>query len=136
MNYEFVTTCVECGQKFIVVWVMDPLRVGPESIARITCPVCGQRFYQKAGDLSPSAPGQNLLTGRPVRSVEAIYDCPHCGKRSIFVLLVHTDLTWAELSKETVQRAVCNNAGCSQRGLVQELKPARVQLGTLSSAWA
>jgi hypothetical protein len=67
-----------------------------------------------------------------VRSVELDYDCPHCSKRGILVSLVHTDLSWDELSQESVQTGVCHNGLCPQRGLLQTLKPSRVVRGSLN----
>ncbi len=75
---------------------------------------------------------QTLVFGRPVRSVEVDYDCPYCSDRGILVSLLHTDLSWDELSNEQVQTAVCDNDLCPQRGLLQELKPSRVVLGSLN----
>jgi hypothetical protein len=75
---------------------------------------------------------QNLFFGHPVRSVEVDYDCPCCGNRGILVTLLHTDLSWDELSKEHVQSAVCDNGLCLQRGLLQKLKPSRIVLGALN----
>jgi hypothetical protein len=48
------------------------------------------------------------------------------------VSLLHTDLSWDELSKEPVQTAVCHNDLCPHRGLLQSLKPSRVLLGSLN----
>jgi hypothetical protein len=62
------------------------------------------------------------------------YDCPQCGNQAISVSLLHTDLSWDELSKEHVQTAVCNNGLCPQKGLLQKLKPSRVLLGSLNPA--
>jgi hypothetical protein len=45
---------------------------------------------------------------------------------------VHTDLSWDELSQESVQTGVCNNGLCPQRGLLQTLKPSRVVRGSLN----
>ena len=53
MAYQFVTTCASCAKQFGVVWTMDSTRTGPESIARITCPLCRKSFHQHAGDLLP-----------------------------------------------------------------------------------
>jgi len=75
---------------------------------------------------------QKLAVGRPVRSVEVDYDCPCCGQRGILISLLHTDLSWDELSKEHVQTAVCDNGLCRQRGILQKLKPSRVVLGSLN----
>ena len=61
------------------------------------------------------------------------YDCPQCGNQAISVALLHTDLSWDELSKQHVQTAVCNNGFCPQKGLLQKLKPSRVILGALNS---
>ena len=137
MDYEFVTTCAKCGKFFTIFWVMDQIRVGPESVAKITCPACGERFYQRVSDLIPiKARGLSLLTGRPVRTVELVYDCPSCGMREISVTLVHTDLSWEDLVKETIQTTVCNNTTCPQSGLQQKVKPGRTGLGTLNASWA
>ena len=136
MDYRFITTCGKCGKDFTVFWAMDRNRVGPESVADITCPVCGKRFNRSARDLLPyEARGGGLLTGHPVRTVEVVYDCPHCGNNEIFVVLAHTDSPWADLSKEANQLAVCNYAACSHRGLQQNLLPTRVQLGALNPSW-
>ncbi len=134
MAYQFVTRCVNCAKQFGILWAMDPTRrVGPTTIAKITCPLCGKRFYQDAKDLLPiEAQIQNLAVGRPVRSVEVDYDCPYCSNRGMLVSLLHTDLSWGELSKEHVQTAVCDNGLCPQRGLLQKLKPSRVALGSLN----
>jgi hypothetical protein len=75
---------------------------------------------------------QSLAFGRPVRSVEVDYDCPHCSNRGILVSLLHTDLSWGELSNEYEQTAVCDNGLCPQSGLPQKLKPSRVVLGALN----
>ena len=110
-------------------------RVDPKTVARVTCPLCGKRFYQDAKELLPiESQIQNLFVGRPVRSVEVDYDCPGCGSRGILISLLHTDLSWGELSKEHVQTAVCDNGLCPKRGLVQKLKPSRVILGSLNPA--
>ncbi len=132
--YQFVTRCANCAKQFGILWAMDPTRrVGPTTIAKITCPLCGKRFYQDAKDLLPiEAQIQNFVVGRPVRSVEVDYDCPYCSNRGILVSLLHTDLSWGELSKEHVQTAVCDNGLCPQRGLLQKLKPSRVALGSLN----
>jgi DNA-directed RNA polymerase subunit RPC12/RpoP len=136
MDYEFVTTCAKCGKDFTVFWVMDQIRVGPESVAKISCPACGERFYQKVSDLIPfKARGLNLLTGHPVRTVELVYDCPSCGLRGISITLVHTDLSWEDLANEAIQATVCNNTICSQRGLPQKIRPGRTGLGTLNASW-
>jgi DNA-directed RNA polymerase subunit RPC12/RpoP len=133
--YQFIGRCVNCAKQFGIVWVRDwTRRVGPKIVARITCPLCGKRFYQDAKDLQPIEPQiQNLVFGRPVRSVEIDYDCPHCSSRGILVLLLHTDLSWDELSKERVRTAVCDNHLCPQKGLLQKLKPSRVVLGSLNA---
>ena len=108
-------------------------RTGPKTVAKITCPLCGKRFDQDAKDLLQiGSQLQNLVFGRPVRSVEVDYDCPHCSDRGILVSPLHTDLSWDELSNEQVQTAVCNNDLCPQRGLLQELNPSRVVLGSLN----
>jgi DNA-directed RNA polymerase subunit RPC12/RpoP len=133
--YQFVTRCANCGKQFGVIWVMDSMRVGPKSAARITCPLCAESFYQHAKDLLPiESHTQNLAFGRPVRSVEIDYDCPCCGKHKILVALLHTDLSWDDLSKVHVQTAACNNGLCPQRGLFQKLKPSRLGLGSLNPA--
>jgi DNA-directed RNA polymerase subunit RPC12/RpoP len=113
--YQFVTRCGNCAKQFGILWVMDSTRqVDPKTVARITCPLCGKRFHQDAKDLREfGSQTQKLVFGHPVRSVEVDYDCPSCGK-------------------EHVQIAVCNNGRCSQRGLLQTLKPSRVVLGSLN----
>jgi DNA-directed RNA polymerase subunit RPC12/RpoP len=132
--YQFVTRCANCAEQFGILWVMDPTRrVGLKTVARITCPLCGTRFYQDAKDLLQIGPQiQKLVVGRPVRSVEVDYDCPCCGSRGIWISLLHTDLSWGELSEEHVQTAVCHYGLCPQRGLLQKLKPSRVVLGSLN----
>ena len=134
MAYRFVTRCAQCAKEFGILWVMDSTqRGGPKTVAKITCPLCGKRFYQDAKDLLEIASQkQSLVFGRPVRSVEVDYDCPCCGNRGILIALLHTDLSWSELSKEHVQTAVCDNGLCPQRRLLQELKPSRVVLGSLN----
>lgn len=134
MAYQFVAKCAHCGKEFGILWVMDPSRQeGVKTVARITCPRCGTRFYQDAKDLLQIGSQQHKLpVGRPVRSVEVDYDCPYCGRRKILRSLLHTDLSWDELSKEQVQTAVCDNGLCRQRGILQELKPSRVALGALN----
>jgi hypothetical protein len=133
VDHEFVTTCTKCCKDFTILWVMDQVRVGPKSIARITCPACGKRCYRKVSDLIPfKARGQALLTGRPVRTVELVYDCPSCGMHEISMSLVHTDLSWEDLAEETFEIVVCNNTICKKRGLQQILKPIRTRLGTLN----
>ena len=136
MAYRFVTMCANCAKQFGVLWVMDSTRrAGLEIVARITCPLCGKRFDQDAKDLLEiGSHMQTLVFGRPVRSVEVDYDCPYCSDRGILVSLLHTDLSWDELylSAEHVQTAVCENGLCPQRGLLQELKPSRVVLGSLN----
>jgi DNA-directed RNA polymerase subunit RPC12/RpoP len=135
MAYQFVTRCGHCGKQFGVLWVMTSNRVGPKSGARITCPLCKKRFYQDAEDLLPiGSHTQALLFGRPVRSAEIEYDCPSCSKPGILVSLLHTELSWDELSREDVQTAACDNGLCPQRGLLQKLKPTRVVLGALNPA--
>ena len=138
MDYKFLTSCPKCLREFVVFWVADPIRVGLDSVASIACPLCGQTFWQRKGDLCPlNARGKHLLSGRPVRSVELIYDCPCCGKHGIFTSLVHTDLSWEGLSKEkeSVRAGCCNNALCPKMGLQQQLTPARI-LGALNASWA
>jgi DNA-directed RNA polymerase subunit RPC12/RpoP len=132
--YQFVTRCANCAKQFGILWVMDSTRrAGPKTVARITCPLCRKRFDQDAKDLLQiGSQLQNLVFGRPVRSVEVDYDCPHCSNRGILVSLLHTDLSWYELSKEQAQTAVCDNGLCPQRGLLQTLKPSRVVLGSLN----
>jgi hypothetical protein len=133
MAYQFATRCANCAKQFGVLWVMDLTRVGPESVARITRPLCGKRFYQDAKDFLPVGPQiQSLVVGRPVRSVDVAYDCPYCGNRGLFVSLLHTDLSWDELAKESVLTAACDNGLCPQRGLLQKLKLTRVVLGSLN----
>jgi DNA-directed RNA polymerase subunit RPC12/RpoP len=135
MPYQFVTNCAICAKQFGIIWVMDLTRFGLQTVARITCPLCGKRFRQDAKDLLPvGSQIQNLVVGRPVRSVEVDYDCPNCRKRGILVSLLHTDLSWDELSKENVEAAACDNGLCPQRGLLQKLKPSRVLLGSLNPA--
>jgi DNA-directed RNA polymerase subunit RPC12/RpoP len=132
--YQFVTSCAHCAKQFGILWVMDSTRrVGFKTVARITCPLCGKRFYQDAKDLLEiGSQVQKLVFSRPVRSVEVDYDCPHCSNRGILVSLLHTDLSWGELSKENAQTAVCGNGLCPQKGLLQQLKPSRVALGSLN----
>src|SRR5580700_6507500 len=114
---------------------MDSTRISPESVARITCPLCRKSFDQPAKDLLPiGSKIQKFVVGRPVRSVEVDYDCPYCRNRGIAVLVLHTDLSWDELSKEHVQTAVCDNGLCPLRGLGQKVKPSRVLLGSLNPA--
>src|ERR1700733_4118616 len=126
MDYEFITTCATCRKDFTILWMMDQIRVGLKSIARISCPVCRERFYQKASNLIPfKGPRRGLLIGRPVRTVELIYDCPSCGMRGISMTPVYADFSWEDLVKETSQTAVCNNYICSRKGLQQKVKPGR-----------
>jgi len=134
MAYQFVTRCTDCDTQFGIIWVMEPTRrVGHKTVAKITCPLCRARFFQDAKDLREvGSQIQFLVVGRPVRSVEIDYDCPRCRKRGILVSLLHTDLSWGELFKENVQTAVCHNGFCAQRGLLQNLKPSRVVLGSLN----
>ena len=54
--------------------------------------------------------------------------------RGILVALLHADLSWRELSKENEQSAVCRNDLYPQRGLLQQLKPSRIVLGSLNPA--
>ena len=137
MAFQFVTRCTDCAKQFGIIWAMDPTRqVGHKTVAKITCPLCGTRFYQDAKDLREvGSQIEFLVIGRPVRNVEVDYDCPHCRKRGILVSLLHTDLSWDELSfsVEHVQTAVCDNGLCSQKGLPQKLKPSRVVLGALNA---
>ena len=136
MAYQFVTTCANCAKQFGIFWVMDSTRrVDPMTVARITCPLCKKRFDQDAKDLRQiGSEMEYLVVGRPVRSVEVDYDCPYCSNRGILVSLLHTDLSWDELSwsEECVHTAVCDNGLCPQRGLLQTLKPSRVVLGALN----
>jgi DNA-directed RNA polymerase subunit RPC12/RpoP len=134
VDYQFVAKCTNCEKQFGVLWVTDRTRrPGLKTVVRITCPLCGTRFYQDAKCLLQSGPEiQKLAVGRPVRSVEVDYDCPYCGSRGIFISLLHTDLSWDEVRKEQVQTAVCDNGLCPQKGLLQKLKPSRVVLGSLN----
>jgi hypothetical protein len=137
MPYQFVTSCTICAKRFGVLWVMNPIQVGAKSVARITCPHCGKRFSQDAKELRAiGSQIHNLVIGRSVRSVEIDYDCPCCGSRSVLVSLLHTDLSWDELCKEKehVQMGVCDNSFCSQKGLLQKLKPSRIVIGSLNPA--
>jgi len=131
---QYVTRCAHCAKQFGILWVMDSTRrVGPKTVARITCPLCGKRFYQDAKDLlEAGSRAQELVFGRPVRCVEVEYDCPHCSNRGILVSLLHTDLSWSALSEENVQTGVCDNDLCPQKGLLQSLKASRVILGSLN----
>jgi hypothetical protein len=134
VDYLFITRCPRCREEFAVMWVMDPVRVGPESVARIRCPICLGKFYQTVRDLLPhEARRQPLATGRPIRSVEIAYDCSVCGKPEVSVAILHTDLPWEELSEEACLGAVCNNALCQQKGKPQIVRPARVRMGALNS---
>ena len=137
MDYEFVTACVKCGKDFTILWVIDQIRVGPKSVARISCPACGERFFQRVGDLIPFK-GQRLglPTGRPVRTVELSYDCPSCGMSGISITQVHTDLSWEDLAMESIHPAICNNAICPQRGVQQKVKPMRTRLGAVNPNWS
>lgn len=133
--YQFATNCAICARPFVLLWVMEPIQLGSKTVATITCPFCGARFSQDAKILRPiGSEIHNLVVGRPVRSVEIDYDCPSCGNRSISVSLLHTDLTWDELSKESFHTGVCDNRFCPQRGIVQKLKPSRAVLGSLNPA--
>jgi DNA-directed RNA polymerase subunit RPC12/RpoP len=133
MPYQFVTSCAICAKPFGVLWVMDPIQVGTKNVARITCPFCRKRFSQDAKALLPiGSQIQNLVVGRPVRSVKIEYDCSYCSSSGILESLLHTDLSWDELSKENAETAVCDNGLCPQRGLLQKLKPSRVVLGSLN----
>ena len=133
MGYEFLTTCAKCGIEFMVFWVMDPIRVGPQSVAKMICPACGKTFCQTAADLIPFKDrGEHFLTGHPVRSVEVGYDCPYCGYPEIIVSHLHSNLSRKELLEETAREACCHNPICPERGLRQMLKPTRVQVETLS----
>ena len=139
MAYQFVTSCTHCAKQFGIIWMMGPTRqVGAATITRITCPLCGIRFYQDAKNLRHiGSEIQFLVVARPVRNVEVDYDCPSCGKTGILVSLLHTDLSWDELSlsNEHVQTAVCDNHLCPRRGLPQKLKPSRVVLGALNAVY-
>lgn len=137
MAYQFVARCVDCAKEFGILWVIDWNRVGPQTVVTITCPHCGTKFNEHAQDLLAVGPQiQKLAIGRPVRSVEVSFDCSYCHKPGIFVSLLHTDVSWDELSKEEeyVQIAACDNGVCQQRGVLQRLKPARVVLGSLNPA--
>ena len=137
MPFQFVTICVLCGKQFTLIWVMDPVRVGPESAAKITCPICGEKFYRAPGDLlRVSDAKNNLPAGRPVRTTELVYDCPSCGMRGLTVTLVHTDLSWEELSREAMELCVCSNSHCPKRGLQQNLHPTRTGFGALNPSRA
>jgi DNA-directed RNA polymerase subunit RPC12/RpoP len=132
--YQFVTRCANCAEQFGILWVMDSTRrADPKTVARITCPLCGTRIYQDAKDLLPiESQMEKLVVGRPVRSVEVTYDCPCCNNRGILESLLHTDLSWDELSKEQVEIGVCDNGPCPKKGLLQKLKPSGVVLGSLN----
>jgi DNA-directed RNA polymerase subunit RPC12/RpoP len=134
--YQFVARCVNCTKQFGILWVMDSTRqADPKTVARITCPLCRIRFDLNAKDLLKiGSQLQNLVFGRPVRSVEIDYDCPHCGNRGILISLLHTDLSRHELLDEHVQTAACDNGLCPQTGLPQQLNPSRVTLGSLNPA--
>jgi DNA-directed RNA polymerase subunit RPC12/RpoP len=134
--YQFVATCANCDKEFGILWLIHSTRGEVETVAKITCPLCGKRFHQDAKDLIPIGLDeiQKLVLGRPVRSVEVDYDCRYCGTRGILVSLLHTDLSWDELSKEHVQTAVCENRLCPLKGQLQKLKPSRVLLGSLNPA--
>ena len=134
MAYRFVITCANCAKQFGVLWVMDSTRrADPKTVARITCPFCSNRFYLDAKDLLQfGSQMHDLVFGRPVRSVEVDYDCPYCSNRGILISLLHTDLSWDELSMEQLQTAVCDNGLCPQKGILQKLKPSRVLLGSLN----
>jgi transcription elongation factor Elf1 len=137
VDYEFVTNCPRCGKEFTMFWVMNRVQVGPGTVAKITCPACARRFDQRAADLIPfKSKGVDLLTGRSVRTVELIYDCPSCGMREISVTLVHTNLSWEDLAKKNILTAACNSAICPQRGLRQRLKLGRARLGALNASWS
>jgi DNA-directed RNA polymerase subunit RPC12/RpoP len=132
--YQFVARCVNCAKQFGILWVMESTRqADPKTVAKVTCPLCRIRFDLHAKDLLQiGSQLQNLVFGRPVRSVEVDYDCPYCGNRGILVSLLHTDLSWHELSDDHGQTAACDNGLCPQRGLLQTLKPSRVVLGSLN----
>lgn len=134
MPYQFVAKCANCAKQFGVIWVMDPtLSVGRKTVARITCPLCEKRFDQDAKDLLEiGSKIHDFVVGRPVRTVEIDYDCPYCSNRGILVSLLHTDLSWDELSEEHERSAVCENSVCPHKGIPQKLKPSRVLLGSLN----
>ena len=137
VDLEFVANCATCGRNFTILWAMDRLRVGPGSVAKITCPACKVRFYQKFSDLVPfKARGIGFLTGRHVRTMELIYDCPSCGMRGISLTLVHTDMSLEDLAKERIETAICNNANCVRRGSEQKFTLGVTRLGLLDSAWS
>jgi GAF domain-containing protein len=134
---QFVTVCPLCGKEFMLLWVMDPIRVGPDSVAKITCPICAKRFVQVQSDLlAVLDPPNDLSAGRPVRTTELVYDCPSCGMPEIAVTLLHTDLSWEELSRETTELCVCSYSRCPKRGLQQKLHPTRTGLGALNPSTA
>jgi hypothetical protein len=137
VGYEFVTGCGTCGKDFTFLWVLDQVRVGPQSVAKITCPACVIAFHQKFSDLTPlKTRERELLSSRPVRTVEVTYDCPSCGMRGISMSLMHTDLSWEDLAKETLQTAICNNTICARRGVKQKITPGRTRLGALNPFWS
>ena len=132
-DYEFVIACMKCGKESMIFCVLDRIRVGPKSVARLSCPACGERFFQRVSDLTPFKGRRiGLLMGRPVRTVEIVYDCTTCGMRGIYMNLVHTDLAWDDLAKETIHPVICKNTICPQKGLQQRLKPVRTRLGALN----
>ena len=47
MPYQFVTQCAICAKQFGIIWVMDLTRFGLQTVARITCPLCGKRFQPR-----------------------------------------------------------------------------------------
>ena len=59
MDYKFLTCCPKCCKEFVVFWVVDPIRVGSDTVANIGCPLCGQTFWQRKGDLLLSMPEEN-----------------------------------------------------------------------------
>ena len=109
---------------------MDQMPVGPENVAKIDCPACGETFYQKFSDHTPfKVRERDILTGCPVRTVELIHDCPFCGKRGISMAIIQTNLSWKGMVKESTQAAICNNVLCSRRRLLQEIMLGRTRLG-------
>lgn len=112
MPYQFVTRCAHCATQFGTLWVMDwTRRVGPNPVARITCPLCGKRFYQDAKDLRypvvATAGVQDSSDVRPARvrdlSIAAAYLAmpnPFSRGASIFVK-IRTDIEFFQ-SRATV----------------------------------
>ena len=35
MDYKFLTCCPQCCKEFVVFWVVDPIRVGSDTVANI-----------------------------------------------------------------------------------------------------